>query len=60
MWYYEDETNVEVRMYKSLPGGTVDRCNICCTGGGADSFGRNARKETMEALSRIVSLSKRP
>jgi hypothetical protein len=51
VWYYEDETNVEVRMYKSLPGGTVDRCNICCTGGGADSFGRNARKETMEAYS---------
>jgi hypothetical protein len=44
-------------MYKSLPGGTVDRCNICCTGGGADSFGRNARRETMEALSRIILLS---
>jgi 20S proteasome alpha/beta subunit len=55
--YYEDETKVEVRMYKSLPGGTIDRCNICCTGGGADSSGMNARKETMEALSRIISLS---
>lgn len=54
--YYVDETKVEVRMYKSLPGGTIDRCNICCTGGGADSSGRNARKETMEALTRILSL----
>lgn len=55
--YHDDETKVEVRMYKSLPGGTIDRCNICCTGGGADSLGRSARKETMEALSRVLSLS---
>ena len=44
----------EVRMYKSLPGGTVDRCNICCTGGGADSSGRLARKDAIEALSRVI------
>ncbi|KAL7547568.1 hypothetical protein ACHAWF_010861 [Thalassiosira exigua] len=46
---------VEVRMYRSLPGGTVDRCNVCCTGGGADASGNAARKEAMEALLGVVS-----
>eukprot|EP00956_Cyclotella_meneghiniana_P031057 scaffold80424_cov70-Cyclotella_meneghiniana.AAC.5 len=55
--HYEDGIKVEARMYKSLPGGTVDRCNICCTGGGADSLGRRARTETMELLSRVLSES---
>jgi 20S proteasome alpha/beta subunit len=55
--YCEDWTRVEVRMYKSLPGGTMDRCNLCCMGGGADSLGRRARKETMEYLSRVLALS---
>jgi 20S proteasome alpha/beta subunit len=50
------EAQALVRMYKSLPGGTIDRCNICCTGGGADSLGRRARKETMETLSQVLSL----
>ena len=52
--HYEDGMKVEVRMYKSLPGGTVDRCNICCSGGGADSLGRRARTETMELLSQVL------
>lgn len=46
---------VEVRMYRSLPGGTMDRCNVCCTGGGADAAGNAARKEAMEALLHAVS-----
>ncbi|KAL7474456.1 hypothetical protein ACHAW6_000431 [Cyclotella cf. meneghiniana] len=46
----------EVRMYKTLPGGTVDRCNICCTGGGVDSSGRIARQDAMETLSDILSV----
>ena len=53
--HFQDGVQVEVRMYKSLPGGTIDRCNICCTGGGADSLGRRARKDTMVALSLILS-----
>ncbi|KAL7516392.1 hypothetical protein ACHAWX_001413 [Stephanocyclus meneghinianus] len=53
------ETNLgaaEVRMYKTLPGGNIDRCNICCTGGGVDSSGRIARKDAMETLSDILSV----
>ena len=55
----EDEQNddypVTVRMYRSLPGGTIDRCNVCCTGGGADTNGNLARKEAMRMLTNIVS-----
>jgi len=52
------ETNnlgVEVRMFRSLPGGTMDRCNVCCTGGGADALGNAARKDAIETLSSLVS-----
>ena len=48
---------VEVRMYRSLPGGTMDRCNVCCTGGGADALGNDARKDAMETLLKVVSQS---
>eukprot|EP00804_Cyclotella_cryptica_P012869 CCRYP_010604-RA/>CCRYP_010604-RA protein AED:0.33 eAED:0.33 QI:0/-1/0/1/-1/1/1/0/448 len=51
----QSNLGVEVRMYKSLPGGTIDRCNICCTGGGADSYGRIARNDAMDTLSQIIS-----
>lgn len=46
---------VEVRMYRCLPGGTLDRCNVCCTGGGADAAGNAARKYATESLARVVS-----
>ena len=49
---------VEVRMYRSLPGGTINRCNVCCTGGGADASGRAARKDAMETLLHVVSQAK--
>lgn len=52
-----DGLGVEVRMYRSLPGGTMDRCNVCCTGGGADAAGNEARKDAMEVLQRMVSSS---
>lgn len=58
--HYQDGVHAEVRMYKSLPGGTIDRCNIICTGGGADSVGRCARNDTMEALSRFLSSDTSP
>lgn len=51
----QQELGVEVRMYRSLPGGTIDRCNVCCTGGGADAAGCLARKEAMETLQKLVS-----
>jgi hypothetical protein len=50
-----DHMGVEVRMYRSLPGGTLDRCNICCTGGGADAAGNAARKYAAETLARVLS-----
>ncbi|KAL7434449.1 hypothetical protein ACHAXM_004080 [Skeletonema potamos] len=50
----EDE---QVLMYRSFPGGTIDRCNACCTGGGADADGNLARKVAMEILTNIVSIS---
>ena len=54
----EDEgLGVEVRMYPSLPGGTMDRCNVCCTGAGADALGNAARKDAMDTLQSVVSLS---
>ena len=49
------ELGVEVRMYRSLPGGTMDRCNVCCTGGGADASGNAARNDAMETLLNLVS-----
>ncbi len=42
-------------MYKCLLGGTIDRCNICCTGGGADSSEGISRKDAMETLSEMIS-----
>ena len=48
---------VEVRMYRCLPGGTY-RCNVCCTGGGADAAGNAARKYATETLARVVSSNK--
>mmetsp|Transcript_21532 Transcript_21532/g.27502 ORF Transcript_21532/g.27502 Transcript_21532/m.27502 type:complete len:162 (+) Transcript_21532:74-559(+) len=42
-------------MYRSFPGGIIDRCNVCCTGGGADANGNLARKEAMEVLTNMVS-----
>lgn len=51
----DDDGGVEVRMYRSLPGGTIDRCNVCCTGGGADTFGSVARKDVMETLLRVLT-----
>jgi hypothetical protein len=50
-----NKKRVMVRMYRSLPGGTIDRCNVSCTGGGADADGNLARKEAIEMLSNIVS-----
>lgn len=50
-----DDGGVEVRMYRSLPGGTIDRCNVCCTGGGADASGNAARKDAMETLLRAMT-----
>ena len=54
-WWDRGNLGVEVRMYRSLPGGIMDRCNVCCTGGGADVAGNSARKDALEALSRVVS-----
>ena len=51
-------SGVEVRMYRCLPGGTLDRCNVCCTGGGADAAGNAARKYATETLARVLSLNK--
>jgi len=51
-----DDLGVEVRMYRSLPGGTMDRCNVCCTGGGADTSGNAARKDAMDTLLDVVSM----
>jgi len=50
-----DDSPITVRMYRSFPGGTIDRCNASCTGGGADADGNLARKEAMEVLTNIVS-----
>jgi len=50
-----DDFPITVRMYRSFPGGTIDRCNVCCTGGGADANGNLARKDAMEMLTSIVS-----
>jgi len=50
-----NDLGVEVRMYRSLPGGTLDRCNVCCTGGGADALGNAARKDALETLLSVVS-----
>ena len=55
----DDDSPISVRMYRSYPGGTIDRCNVCCTGGGADANGNLARKEAMEMLSNIISDSSR-
>ncbi len=44
-----------VRMYRSLPGGTIDRCNVCVTGGGADVDGNLARKEATNILLNLVA-----
>lgn len=52
-----DDLGVEVRMYRCLPGGTLDRCNVCCTGGGADVAGNEARKYATETLARVISSS---
>jgi 20S proteasome alpha/beta subunit len=49
---------VEVRMYRCLPGGTLDRCNVCCMGGGADAAGNAARKYATETLARVMSSNK--
>ena len=54
----DDKANglgVEVRMYRSLPGGTMDRCNVCCNGGGADSAGNAARKDATTTLLSVLS-----
>ncbi|KAK1748552.1 hypothetical protein QTG54_000491 [Skeletonema marinoi] len=50
-----DDFPITVRMYRSFPGGRIDRCNVCCTGGGADANGNLARKEAMEVLTNMVS-----
>ena len=50
-----DDFPITVRMYRSFPGGTIDLCNVCCTGGGADANGNLARKEAMEVLTNMVS-----
>jgi len=50
-----DKLGVEVRMYRSLPGGTLDRCNVCCTGGGADANGNAARKDATTCLLDVLS-----
>ena len=44
-----------VRMYRSLPGGTIDRCYVSCTGGGADGAGVLSRKQALELLTNIVN-----
>ncbi len=51
----EDDSPITVSMYRSYPGGTIDRCNVCCTGGGADANGNLARKEAIGKLSNIIS-----
>jgi len=51
----EIELGVEVRMYRSLPGGKLDRCNVCCTGGGADANGNAARKDATTCLLDVLS-----
>ena len=55
----DDELGVEVRMYRSLPGGTLDRCNVCCTGGGADANGNAARKDATTSLLNVLSTTNR-
>lgn len=55
----DDDSPITVRVYRSFPGGTIDRCNVCCTGGGADANGNLARKEAMDMLTTIVSGSSR-
>ena len=35
----------------------MDRCNVCCTGGGADALGSTARKDAMDTLQSVVFLS---
>ena len=50
-----DKLGVEVRMYRSLPGGTLDRCNVCCSGGGADANGNAARKDATTSLLDVLS-----
>jgi len=52
---HDNELGVEVRMYRSLPGGTLDRCNVYCTGGGADSNGNAARKDATTSLLDVLS-----
>ncbi len=52
----QSNLGMDTRMYKRLLGGTIDWCNICCTGGGADFFERIARKDAMETLSEMISL----
>lgn len=51
----DDDSPITVKMYRSYPGGTIDRCDVCCTGGGADAKGNLARKEAMEKLTNIIS-----
>lgn len=51
----EDETSGDIeavmRMYRVLPGQShVERCNVCCTGGGADATGSAARKDATQIL----------
>ena len=55
----DDDSPITVRVYRSYPGGTIDRCNVCCTGGGADANGNLVRKEAMEMLTNILSDSSR-
>ncbi len=55
----DDDSPITVRMYRSYPGGTIDRCNVYCTGGGADANGNLARKEAMEMLTNLISDSSR-
>ena len=49
-----NDLGVEVRMYRSLPGGTMDRCSVCCTGGGADASGNAARKDATSTLLNLI------
>lgn len=51
----EDEISGDLeavmRMYRVLPGQShVERCNVCCTGGGADAIGSAARKDATQIL----------
>ena len=51
----EDEISGDIeavmRMYRVLPGQShVERCNVCCTGGGADAIGSAARKDATQIL----------